>query len=344
MVASPLYVHGVGHFHPEEVIDNAFLESLDIGTNEEWILERVGVRARRTVLPLDYIRQTRNRDPRAAEEAQRYDNVETGRRAALLALERAGLDPGAVGLVIAGGCCPGMCIPADACRIAAALGIEAPALDVNSACSSFGAHLHLLAQLGGPLGDPARPYVLVVSPENTTRVVDYTDRATAVLWGDGTSAAVLSTKVPARVRVTHTTLASSPAGAGAVTIPRHGHFAQDGSAVQRFAIKTTLACLEPLLPGARARVAETGGTLRFIGHQANLLMLESVTRRAGIADAEQHWHNIVLHGNTGAAGAPSVLSQRWDELGAGDVVLMVVVGSGLTWSSLALEVAAGAGS
>ncbi len=333
----PLYLHGLGHFHPEDVIDNAFLESLDIGTNEEWILERVGVRARRTVLPLDYIRQTKNRDPRAAEEAQRHDNVETGRRAALLALERAGIGPGEVGLVIAGGCCPGMCIPAEACRIAAALGIEAPAFDLNSACSSFGAHLHLLAQLGRPLGDPARPYVLVVSPENTTRVVDYSDRSTAVLWGDATSAAVLSAEVPSRLRVTHTTLASSPVGAGAVTIPRHGHFAQDGSAVQRFAIKTTLGCLEPLLPVARARVGETGGTLRFVGHQANLLMLESVTRRAGISEA-QHWHNIVMHGNTGAAGAPTVLSQHWDELRAGDVVLVVVVGSGLTWSSLALEV------
>ncbi len=319
------------------MIDNAFLVSLDIGTNEEWILERVGVRARRTVLPLDYIRQTKNRDLRAADEAARYDNVETGRRAALVALERAGIGAESVGLVIAGGCCPGMCIPADACRIAAALGIEAPAFDVNSACSSFGAHLHLLAQLAGPVGDPKRPYVLVVSPENTTRVVDYTDRSSAVLWGDGTSAAVVSAEVPARVRVTATTLASSPAGAGAVTIPRHGHFAQDGSAVQRFAIKTTLGCLEPLLPVARARVAETGGTLRFVGHQANRLMLEAITRRAGFAD-EQHWHNVVDRGNTGAAGAPSVLSEHWDELGAGDVVLLVVVGSGLTWSSMALEV------
>ena len=61
-----LTIHGIGHFHPENEIDNAFLEELDIGTNDAWILERVGIRSRRTMLPLDYIRETRNRDPREA--------------------------------------------------------------------------------------------------------------------------------------------------------------------------------------------------------------------------------------------------------------------------------------
>ena len=73
-----LYLHGMGHFHPENVITNRFLEELEIGTDEAWILERVGIRERRTVLPLDYIRQTKNRDPRAAHEASLYRNAETG--------------------------------------------------------------------------------------------------------------------------------------------------------------------------------------------------------------------------------------------------------------------------
>jgi 3-oxoacyl-[acyl-carrier-protein] synthase-3 len=331
-VQAPLFIHGVGHFHPENVIDNAFLESLDIGTNNEWIMERVGIRERRTVLPLDYIKKTRNADVRAGQEAATYSNAETGRRAALVALERAGLKPSDIGMVIAGGCAPDMSIPAEACRIAAALGIEAPSLDISSACSSFGAQLHFLSSMTS-----LPPYVLAVSPENTTRVVDYGDRATAVLWGDGTSAAIVSTTVPARARVVASTLASSPSAWKAVTIPRYGHFAQDGAAVQRFAIKTSSSCVEALLPRARERVARTGGAVRFIGHQANLLMLENVARRAGIADAD-HWHNVVLHGNTGAAGAPTVLSQHWDELRAGDSVLLVVVGSGLTWSSMNIEI------
>src|SRR5688572_9959055 len=110
-----LYLHGLGHFHPENVIDNAFLESLDIGTNDEWILERVGIAERRTVLPLDYIRQTRNADPRAAHEASLYSNAQTAARAAELALERAGLQASEIGMVIAGGCSAQYLIPAEAC-------------------------------------------------------------------------------------------------------------------------------------------------------------------------------------------------------------------------------------
>jgi 3-oxoacyl-[acyl-carrier-protein] synthase-3 len=328
----PLHVHALGHFHPDNVIDNRFLEELDIGTSDEWILERVGIRERRTVLPLDYIRRTRNADVRAGQEAALYSNIETAKRAATMALERAGLHAKDVGMVIAGGCCPDMAIPSEACRIAAALDIDAVALDVNSACSSFGAQLHLLASMR-----ELPPYVLVVNPENTTRVVDYGDRATSVLWGDGTSAAIVSLEAPARASVVETTLASSPAGCEKVTIPRFGHFAQEGSAVQRFAIKTTQACLEAMLPAARARLAQTGGSLHFIAHQANLLVLQAVARRAGIAEHE-HWHNVVVRGNTGAAGAPSVLSEHWTELARGDVVILAVVGSGLTWSSLRLEV------
>ncbi len=327
-----LYIHGIGHFHPETVIDNAFLESLDIGTDDAWILERVGIRTRRTVLPLDYIRDTKNADVRAGQEAVKYTNVETGRRAALHALERAGLQPSDIGMVVAGGCAPERSIPSEACRIAAALEIEAPALDINSACSSFGAQLHVLAAMGN-----LPPYVLVVNPENTTRVVDYADRATAVLWGDGTSAAIVSTTEPARLRIARTTLASSPAGCDAVVIPQSGHFRQDGSAVQRFAIKTTRACLKALIPDARAHTERTGGEIRFIGHQANLLMLQGVARGVELDDAH-HWHNVEDYGNTGASGAPTVLSQHWDQLADGDSVLLVVVGSGLTWASLHIEV------
>jgi 3-oxoacyl-[acyl-carrier-protein] synthase-3 len=333
VIVDPLFIHGMGHFHPDNVLDNRFFAELDIGTNEEWILERVGIRERRPVLPLDYIKQTRNADVRAGQEVARYSNVETAKRAALMALSRAKLSPSDVGMVVAGGCCPEMAIPSEACRVAEALGIDAPALDINSACSSFAAQLSLLGAM-----KRLPPFVLVVNAENTTRVVRYDDRASAVLWGDGTSAAVVSTSEPARVRVVESTLDSNPAGASLVTIPRFGHFTQDGSAVQRFAIKTTLECVERMLPAARDRLGQTGGSLRFIGHQANLLMLENVVKRAGLAPQE-HWFNVVDRGNTGAAGAPTVLSEHWDELGDGDVVVLVVVGSGLTWSSLRIEVA-----
>jgi 3-oxoacyl-[acyl-carrier-protein] synthase-3 len=324
-----LFIHGLGHFHPENVISNAFLESLDIGTDDAWILERVGIRARRTVLPLDYIRATRNADPRAAAEAAVHDNADTGARAARLALQRAGLGPEQIGLVLSGSCAPDCAIPAEAARIAAGLGIAAPAFDVASACSSFGAQLHLLASMR-PEALP--DFVLLVQPENTTRVVDYNDRANCVLWGDGTAAAVVSARVPARMAVDQTSLASNPAGWDKVVIPRTGHFRQDGRAVQTFAIKTT----RELVNGIKARSARPE-RLAFVGHQANLLMLEAVCRFSAI-DPARHFHNVVDFGNTGAAGAPSILSMRWDDWQDGDEIAVAVVGSGLSWSGLRVQV------
>jgi 3-oxoacyl-[acyl-carrier-protein] synthase-3 len=322
----------MGHFHPANVIDNAFLEELDIGTNEEWILERVGINSRRTVLPLDYIRDTKNKVPQQGQEAAEIDSRQSAAAAADMALERAGIGREQIGMVIAGGCYPDMAIPCEASRIAGFMGIDAPGIDINSACSTFGAQMHFLASMSG-----LPTYVLVVNPENTTPAINYADRSTAVLWGDGTSAAVVSTEESARLCVRDTSIAADSARWEAVCIPRFGHFNQDGNAVQRFAIKTTLSCARALKAEARQRTQERGGLLRFIGHQANLLMLQSVASRLGLEEGA-HWYNVIDYGNTGAAGAPCVLSQHWDDLADGDSVIMVVVGSGLTWSSLCIDV------
>jgi 3-oxoacyl-[acyl-carrier-protein] synthase-3 len=330
-----LYLHGLGHFHPENQITNAFLEELDIGTSDEWILERVGIRSRRTTLPLDYIRQTHNRDARAAAEATLYTHAETGRRAAEMAIARAGIERSAIGMVIAGSCAMDTVTPAEACNIARALELEVPALDVNSACTSFFANLFMLS-----LMDPAKlpDFVLVVVPEAVTRTVDYDDRASAVLWGDGTAAAVLSTRIPGRAEVLDSTLQSSPMGADKVVVPRVGHFRQQGRAVQMFAIRKTSEQLQAL----RDAHSVAGRRLHFVGHQANLRMLEAVRRECDIAD-ERHHSNVEWYGNTAGAGAPSVLSMRWDEWRRDDDVAVVGVGAGLTWSSYLLRFAAGAG-
>src|ERR1700675_3522550 len=124
--------------------------------------------------------------------------------------------------------------PAEACNIARALDIEAPALDVNSACTSFFAQLHLIS-LMRPEALP--PFVLLVVSEAVTRAVDYNDRASAVLWGDGAIAGVVSTTVPWGACMRGTTLASSPEPAARVVVPRTGHFRQDGRVVQMFAIR-----------------------------------------------------------------------------------------------------------
>ena len=326
----PLFIHGLGHFHPDSVIDNAFLESLDIGTSERWVMERVGIRRRRTVLDPGYIRATRNTDASKSAQASAFDNAQTGARAARMALERAGLTPADIGLVIAGGCSPQYMIPAEACRIAAELGISAPAFDINSACSSFAVQLHFLRSMGAAA---APRFALVINAENSTRTVNYNDRSTAVLWGDATSAAVVSLTESAPMRAVFSMVQSDPAGWDKVMIPPGGHFTQSGSAVQMFAVKKSLETLYAL----REHASVGPDRLYFVGHQANLRMLESVCARAEIP-ADRHLFNVDEYGNCGAAGAPSVLSQHWSRFGAGDEIALVVVGSGLTWGGLLLRV------
>lgn len=324
-----LYLHGLGHFHPENEITNRFLEELDIGTSDEWILERVGIRTRRTTLPLDYIRETRNRDPRAAAEAALYTHAEAGRRAAEMALARAGVDKAQVGMLVAGSSVMDTATPAEACNVARALGLEVPAFDVNSACTSFFANVWVLS-----LMDPERlpEFVLLVVPEAVTRSVDYQDRSSAVLWGDGAVAAVLSTRVPGRAEILDSTLVSSPSGADKVVVPRTGHFRQHGRAVQMFAIRKTCEHLARLRDAYRCE----GRRFHFVGHQANLRMLEAVRRECDIPE-ERHHANVEWYGNTAGAAAPSVISMRWDDWRADDDVGVVGVGAGLTWSSYLLR-------
>jgi 3-oxoacyl-[acyl-carrier-protein] synthase-3 len=329
-----LYLHSVGHFHPEAVITNAFLESLDIGTDERWILERVGIRQRHTVLPLDYIKRTLNKDPRGAQEAATLTNGQTGARAGRMALERAGRSPAEVGLVLSGSCSPDECIPAEANRVAEALGVDAPALDLASACSSFASQLYFLEAMRP---EKLPDFVLVVNPENSTRVVDYSDRNTCVLWGDCSTAALVSPRIPGPWKVTETRLAGDPSGADKVRVPRLGHFTQQGSEVQKFAIKRTHETLEAVRGAYLERTpGKTEADVTFIGHQANLRMLESVVRRGGVP-AERHLYNVHLRGNVGSSGAPSVLSEHWGQPALGEAVALCVVGSGLTWAGVLLE-------
>jgi 3-oxoacyl-[acyl-carrier-protein] synthase-3 len=304
------------------VITNQFLEDLDIGTTDAWIMDRVGIRTRRTVLSLDYLKQTKNADPRAAAEASTYDHAKLGERAARMAIERAGLKPEDIGLVISGTSSPELVSPAEACAVAARLGIEAPAFDVTSACTSFFAPLYLLSMM-----DPARVpnFVLIVTPETLTCTADYRDRSSAVLWGDAATAAVVSTRERGRAEVVGSSLSSNPASFDKVAIPRHGFFRQDGQSVQKFAIKSMASMIKDLMEAH----TQPGRQWAFVGHQANLRMLEGVCGSCGIS-TDRHFHNVADYGNTAAAGSPSVLSMRWDAWQATDDVAVAGVGAGLT--------------
>ncbi|AXC10749.1 3-oxoacyl-[acyl-carrier-protein] synthase, KASIII [Acidisarcina polymorpha] len=323
-----LHVVSLGHFHPRGIIDNEFLESLDIGADAKWIAERVGIRSRRTVLPLDYIRTTKNCDLRAADEAAEFTNAETGAEAARMAMARVGLRPEDVGMIISGGCSPRYSTPAEACTIAAELGIECPAFDVSSACSTFVAQIHMLKNMR-PEALPE--YILLVTAENTTRKVDYGDRKTAVLWGDGSTAAIVSTRIPGRLSVIKTSLQSDPSGWDKVTIPTGGFFKQDGPAVQSFAIRKSVLVIDELCSRSDERIELAG----FVGHQANLLMLKAVCRKAGIPE-RHHLFNVDRYGNCGASGALSVLSELWGDLPVG-LICVALVGSGLTWGGMLFD-------
>jgi 3-oxoacyl-[acyl-carrier-protein] synthase-3 len=324
-----LYLHGLGHFHPESEISNAFLEQLDIGTTEAWIVERVGILSRRSVLPLDYIRKTRNVDLRAAAEAAVYSNAQMAEFAARMAVKRAGIAMSDIGMVICGSSAPDMLSPADACNVARRLELEVPAFDVNSACTSFFVPVHLFAMMR-PERMPR--FILMVVPESLTRSVDYRDRTTAVLWGDGAAAAVLSLTEPGRAEIAATLLDSSPSGNEKVTVPRDGYFQQDGQAVQKFAVKRTAESLKRL----RAESGDPTRSFGFVGHQANLRMLESVCKLCQIPP-ERHFCNVASFGNTAAAGSPSVISMNWERWTARDELGVVGVGAGLTWGGYLLR-------
>ena len=320
-----LYLHGLGHFNPEHEITNAFLEELDIGTTDQWILERVGIRSRRTVMPLDYLRQTHNEEPRAALEVATYSNADLAVNAAEMAIARAGIETEQIGMVIAGSSATDTASPADACNIARALELEVPAFDILSACTSFYVQLYLLQQM-----DPQRlpDFLLLAVPDALTRTVNYRDRTAAVLWGDGAAVAVVSTRVPAPVEILGSTLSSSPAGADKVVVPRLGHFTQEGRVVQTFGIKRMTRMIREL----RDRFSDEERHFHFVGHQANLRMLQNVCKQCEIPN-DRHHSNVEWFGNTGAASSASVISMNWEKWEGDDDIAVAGVGAGLTWSS-----------
>ncbi len=325
-----LYLHGLGHFHPENVITNRFLSELEIGSSEEWIMERVGVQTRRTSLPLDYIKSTKNKDPRAASEASIYTNAQMGASAARVALDRAGLKLEDIGMVISGSSTPDHVTPAEAATVAAELGMDVPCFDLNSACSTFGMQLKFLSDMK-PDALPA--YVLVVNPESFTRSVDYSDRKVAPLFGDGSSAAVVSTSVPSKMMFEAFFCDSNPLSWDKVRIPHLEHFGQNGRAVQGFAIRKTTESLKKL----QKIYPINSGRFKFVGHQANYGMLKTVCERCGLSE-DDHWHNVVHYGNTGGSSAPCVLSQSWDKFRPGNHIAVIMVGSGLTWVRSMLKI------
>ncbi len=250
-----------------------------------------------------------------------------------MALARASLKLEDIGMVIAGSSSPDNISPAEASAIAAQLGIEVPCLDMNSACSSFGMQINFLSRMKP---ETLPDYVLVVDSETLTKAVDYSDRSAAVLFGDGSAAAIVSTKIPSRAIFMNCIFDSRPSGWEKVGIGWNWYFNQDGNAVQGFAIRKTTKSVK-ILQDIYAAEAKR---FIFIGHQANLLMLKGVSERRGI-NSEHHWYNVDQFGNTGCCSAPATLSMHWDEIKSGDRIAMAIVGAGISWTHMMLKVEEG---
>ncbi len=325
------YILSLGHFHPKTVLKNSFFDDLDIGSSSDWIEERTGIVARRTVLEPESIFALSRGHATLGQlraEGKVTTIAELSEAAWVLLRERyPDLDPNSIEALICGTSIPDFDIPANASTIAARLGLSCLSFDVNSACSSFVTDLHVARNL---IRAGAHNTIAIVNPERYSLRCDYTDKNSCVLFGDGCSAALLSsTPRPGALKLLDTFVASDPSGYDLVKVPDAGTFSQNGKAVQKFAITRTIEATETIL----TRNGLTPKDVRyFTGHQANLRMISSAAERLGITE-DRHLHNVQELGNQGAAGAPSVLSMHWDTFQTGDLIVMAVVGSGLTWGS-----------
>lgn len=315
-----MYLHSIIAKRPKNIITNRFLEDLDIGTNESWILERTGIKERRTVLPLDYIVQTKNIDPREAISICE-SNYDLGSQALVEAAKHADISLSDIGLLIAGSPSPQMQNPTEASGIANKLDIKPVCFDVTSGCTNFACQINLLRNANFNYD-----YIAIVNNDTLTKSVNYSDRSGAVLFGDASTVAILSKRIPSKYLIEDSLFESDPSGCYSIQIPKYGHFTQEGNKVQKFAIQK--------MSEVYKRLAITEDAY-FLGHQANLLAVKSIAERNSI---KNYLYNVDMFGNTAASGAASVLADNLDSFKQGDEIIVSVCGVGLAWGGVRIKV------
>lgn len=319
----PVAIAGMGAHLPPRVVTNDDLTKV-LDTSDEWIRTRTGIRERHIADP---------------EIATSDLAVEAGKAA----LTEAGLGIEDVGAVIVATASPDHMIPGTAPLVSAALGTEVAAFDVNAACSGF---IYGLRVGGGMVATGSGP-VLVIGAETLSRVVDPTDRSTAVLFGDGAGAAVLVPDASARLGPfdlgadgSDPSMLYSPAGgtrrpvSQEVLDERAQYLVMRGGDVYRNAVARMSASAKAVLDAAELDIDDVD---LFVGHQANLRILDAVAQRLGIAPERSHL-TVDRHGNTSAASVPMALVDARDHgrLTPGDTVLVAAFGAGLTWGACLL--------
>ncbi|MCX4800992.1 ketoacyl-ACP synthase III [Streptomyces sp. NBC_01214] len=296
-----------GHYQPSRVLTNADLEQM-VDTDDEWIQSRVGIRTRRV----------------AAEDESVADMAT---KAAEHALANAGLTGADIDFVIVATCTALDRSPNTAARVAAAVGAQAPAaIDVNTACSGF-PHAMALADQSIRTGSATK--ALVIGVEKLTDFVDWTDRTTCVLIGDGAGAAVVvASEEP---EIGPVVWGSVPEMGRAVRIEAPSNtFAQEGQSVYRWATTTLPEVALQVCERAGVKPEELGGVVL---HQANLRIIEPLARKIGAVNAVIA-KDVVESGNTSAASIPLALSKLIErgEIEKGSPVLLFAFGGGLSYA------------
>jgi 3-oxoacyl-[acyl-carrier-protein] synthase-3 len=304
----------LGHYQPSTTLTNEQLSRM-VDTSDEWIRTRVGIRERRI--------------------ADRESVPDLAFQAAQKALAATGWDPATVDLVAVATCTAEDRSPSVAAQVAARLGIQAPAAyDVNTACSGF---CYALATADHALRAGAATRALVIGAEKMSDVVDWTDRSTAVIFGDGAGAAAVEACPAAESGIGPVVWGSDPEKGDAVRIDGWKPvISQQGQTVFRWA--TTQLAPIALRACERAGVApsELAG---FVAHQANLRIIEAIAARIGAPDAVVA-RDVVESGNTSAASVPLALAKLVErgELPSGGPVLLFGFGGGLSYAGQVVRV------
>ena len=312
---------GVGSYLPEHRLTNADLECM-VDTSDEWILSRTGIAERRIV---------------AEGEATSDMAAEAGARA----LADAGVDPGKVDLLIVATSTPDMLMPSAAALAQAKMGLTCPAMDLNAACTGF---IYAL-QVGASAIESGRSRkVLVIGADTLSSIVDFTDRSTCVLFGDGAGAVLLrASKEPGVLGVhlgadgTGVEMLKVPAGGSAAPctperLAAHEQFViMNGNEVFKFAVRRIPQVTKQALRESHLTVEDIDW---LVPHQANQRIIDTIADRLGIPH-EHVVSTIRDTGNTSAASIPLAIDALYSggRLRPGQTLALVGFGAGLTWGA-----------
>jgi len=319
---------GTGSALPEKRLTNNDLARM-VDTNDEWIVQRTGIRERRI-----------------AGEGE--STATLGTAAARRAIEASGVEAKDIDLIVCGTITPEMVFPSTACFIGADLGLPGvPAFDMSAACSGF-----IYSLVTGANFIRAGQYrnVLVVGAETISRITNYKDRASCILFGDGAGAVVLQRTNDAKRGLVYSALHADGTGGDVMKctpgsrfpvcesmIAEGGHYMQiRGREVYKFAVTK----FEELIREAM-RVCELGvdDVKLIVPHQVNQRIIDSAMEKLGLGP-EKAYVNIDRYGNTSAASIPIALDEAWraGKVQKGDVLIFVAFGAGLTWANAVVRV------